>query len=579
MSSRFNPVALLTRRRSKSKSKSQSESSTAAGVTTPTGSRPSPPESQQPLEPRVTSKPARTSAPSDTPSSPKVRFRVFASLRRARSPRRRSEKEACETTRAISVPPKIRTGEQTVPIDVPIPPSIQKLNDEIQSNESAAPLAQHDCFELTDVSDAEHEDLQSKRQRLTTEQSNSIDSKASATHRIESAHISSSTETLDSRENKHPASSFSKEEQQQQQQQQRQQHVQQNEPVSLSRSSTQSLDEENAAARTSTDTEDDMEDEDTWQTERLNRSDTVDSVEDSSVTKLSVEYETEYPVCENTDSTLSPPQSPLGKDWADLPDDGQRNSSDTDDAYDVGGRVSNGSPSLSNKSFEDEEVQGDGTVIHSETEPTTEPSYPYGYDQTVRGGPPETGKCDVQVNVIPADSESDQYPDEESAQPQVDETIKTDYEQDQTVTTDQDEYMEPQFEVEPDPEQDPFYAAELAATELDNQDGVLSAPSIIVTSASTGSLHLIAESEPPPPTPERPPPPVAVAQPSPPSGSEDTAPKRPPPPPVGPPSTTGPPPPRPPPSRPPGSPAQEQTPQHQKKKKLFGVVDLGKSLF
>ncbi|CAL8092138.1 unnamed protein product [Calicophoron daubneyi] len=580
MSSRFNPVALLKRRRSKSKSKNRNDATVESeSIKTDTET----PDVSSHIKPKVISKPARPGGSDSTPSSPLVRFKVFSGLRRPRSPERHSKRSTLPAVRATSVPPQVADDNATAEVPFKVPKSGPKREE--SPPESPAPLAQGECFELTDASDFENEDGQGKKKKRSVENTLSAHSDI-----IGAAATNGTPIVTDNGQGTEP-----------------QEETADTEEHSIKSEGTEKSD-----------------DEDMWASDSGRKTPTMDEYDDSSVPKLPAEYETDYPVCENSESTLSAPQTPLEEEWMDrgLEDESTASGSDKlkpqfslcseeEEEADEDKKISGTEdPELNAtkpeyteiganlQSVPEEEIEQPQEKIYEtsleevQAVPIKEPESEDVGEDTGYSGEAEMISQEAEgaeklVEIVSSQTDGDipeataieslrstgesqpLGPDGKIIAEDVDHPARMDETEEQRA--EEEVYIEPQFEVVPDPKQDPFYAAELAASEAPVSSHALVAPSIIVTSASSGSLQHCVEAEPIEP-PTRPPPPVppppADLPPSrpPPPTSADGAPARPSPPPS---SKSGPPP-RPQ-SRPPG---EESTPQR-KKKKLFGVVDLG----
>ncbi|CAH8566461.1 unnamed protein product [Dicrocoelium dendriticum] len=470
MSLRFNPVTLLTRRRSKSKSKGRSKS---VGGRTPVGTSCELPPDKESWECKDDPNFPRHSM------SPKPRLRLLSSLRRTRSARHPAEDEWKEISSKDSPP---LTSDQLSKDRTTIPnsPHSQKEND----SESPAPLAQNDCFELTDISDTETEE--SPAQYNITPQTTGIEQPRRKSEEASDADHST------------PQKVFGDED----------------------------TDEEITEKGLQVDdSESELESEELTSGSHPSLFGTGDDNE-SQVPKLEVQYDTEYPVCELSGSIVS-----LSNGLA------QRNGVDTDPTESestVGKADFVSTPVISSEEQSGPEGMEDFKELSPEQK-ASEVVIKDGYQQP-------TEQRDIVVTAIESEVEPtfQQIADFDNS--------------DTPINQEPVDHLEPSFEVTYDPLQDPFFAAEVAAHEGEHQMTVLVAPSIIVTSASTGSLKQYVEAEPIEP-PSRPPPPAA------------TVPKRPPLPSV-------------PPPRPGTGPVVSTEPskseQHRKKKrKLLGIVDLG----
>ncbi|KAK4474119.1 hypothetical protein MN116_003424 [Schistosoma mekongi] len=166
MSFKFNPISFINRRSSKAKAKTRSESADQASLSQNDSDN----EFQSPVvrsRTRPSKKISSGQDPKSLPSSSSIRAQVLASLRRTRSPKRKSHQQ---TTRAISVPPSTVENNSTTHKASIITSSINNnhkpenvvTSEYVEQPEqcgSPAPLAQDDCFELTDISDVENDPM------------------------------------------------------------------------------------------------------------------------------------------------------------------------------------------------------------------------------------------------------------------------------------------------------------------------------------------------------------------------------------------------------------------------------------
>lgn len=477
MSVRFNPVSLFTRRRSKSKTKTRSQSVAASESSSYA------PDEESEIEPKITRFPGTKRSLSTSPS---VKFRFFASLRRTRSPRRQTVESQVNVEPRPAVPPDEEVVAFVEPklIIEPVPNS----DDPQEPEKSPAPLAQHDCFDITDVSDIETDDGRRKG--------------------LSSLERSGENQFIQGQRNIRAADSIDDESERESTTEER------------SRNTDLSTDEEDTC--------------------RLKDSDDqnmtpVLTEDEASVLELPMDYDTAYPDIPESESTLSASESPLRKEWTISEDEMREEANQSVD------HVTDESKSESERYV---------TQLSDETHPE-----------------------ETQVIYSEASVEDEKFIIDEEEEVPSKHVSNSSMEQEEEMEDDQEEVVDiqaPQFEVEHDPSQDPFAEVEYAASRgiwgVKSGEDTLAAPKIFVISASSESLYDEPNKRQDQPQsskspPERPQPPEVKSQPSrpPPRPSTAAASKKTPPPRP----TTQP------------LPSESASPERTKKRKLFGIVDVG----
>ncbi|CAH8459272.1 unnamed protein product [Schistosoma bovis] len=549
MSFKFNPIAFISRRSSKVQAKKRSESADQTSLSQNDSDN----EFQSPVVRSRTKPSKKISSGQDPKSFPSssIRAQVLASLRRTRSPNRKAHQKS---VRAISVPPSTIENNTSTHINSTV--TSTTINDhckvasvvsskfgerQTKECESPAPLAQDDCFELTDMSDVESDPMHKSQ---TFQWSTSDENKVQKT----------TIGTMDDNESNTPVGSQS----------------QSLENINIGSNNLSSsvrdnyndnkneIDKNILSTYTydSTDLQYESEGENSMENGYAiyaNNNNYFD--DDKSVTKLVVEYEIDYPVIDHTDyddvlslTNETPKQSSL--------------SSDNEEEHDIGEQDDESTKSISSSMNQS---------ITSIKQPDKE-----------EDANKENVQCDTR-NVyqdetddrqyVPSHSEDDYYRyDEENQQPLVitiekEQNIQvneTNYSKEVQEQENIDQYESSNEELS----QDPSSLTKLTAYNSewenmrDNRDTYLTTPSIIITCASTESLMKINNENSLTPPMRPPPPPVPPS----PSHSVST-PKRPSPPKELPPR--------------PQHPQSTTTSHHdtskkrRKKDKLFGLVDLG----
>ncbi|CAH8475419.1 unnamed protein product [Schistosoma rodhaini] len=549
MSFKFNPIAFISRRSSKVRAKTRSESADQTSLSQNDSDN----EFQSPVvrsRTRPSKKISSGQDPKSFPSSSSIRAQVLASLRRTRSPKRKVHQTS---VRAISVPPSTLENDASTHIDSIV--TSTAINDnckvagvvsskygkrQTKECESPAPLAQDDCFELTDMSDVESDPMhKSQAFQCPISDENKIQKTTIGTMDDNESNTpvglqSQSLENIDIESNNLSSSI-------------RDNHIDNKNEIDTNILSTYTYD--------STDLQYESEGENSTENEYAiytNNNNYFD--DDKSVTKLAVEYEIDYPIIDHADyddvlsfSNETPKQFSLSSD--------NEEEHDTEEQDDESTKSIQSSMNQSLTSIKQPEEEGENK---ENTQCDTRNVYQDEIDdrQSVR-----------------SNSEDDYYKyDDENQQSLV---ITIDREQNiQMHETSYGEVIQEQentdqYESSNDElSQGPFSLTKLTAHNSewenmrDNSNTYLTTPSIIITSASTESLMKINNENSLTPPMRPPPPPV----PPPPSHSVST-PKRPSPPKELPPK--------------PQHPQSTTTSQHdtskkrRKKDKLFGLVDLG----
>ncbi|CAH8463780.1 unnamed protein product [Schistosoma curassoni] len=547
MSFKFNPIAFISRRSSKVQAKKRSESADQTSLSQNDSDN----EFQSPVVRSRTRPSKKISSGRDPKSFPSssIRAQVLASLRRTRSPNRKAHQKS---VRAISVPPSTIENNTSTHINSTV--TSTTINDhckvasvvsskfgerQTKECESPAPLAQDDCFELTDMSDVESDPMHKSQ---TFQWSTSDENKVQKT----------TIGTMDDNESNTPVGSQS----------------QSLENINIGSNNLSSsvrdnyndnkneIDKNILSTYTydSTDLQYESEGENSMENGYAiyaNNNNYFD--DDKSVTKLVVEYEIDYPVIDHTDyddvlslTNETPKQSSLSSDNEEEHDIGEQ---DDESTKSISSSMNQSITSIKQPDKEDanrENIQCDTRNVYQDE--TDDRQY------------------------VPSHSEDDYYRyDEENQQPLVitiekEQNIQvneTNYSKEVQEQENIDQYESSNEELS----QDPSSLTKLTAYNSewenmrDNRDTYLTTPSIIITCASTESLMKINENSLTPPM--RPPPP-----PVPPSPSHSVStPKRPSPPKELPPR--------------PQHPQSTTTSHHdtskkrRKKDKLFGLVDLG----
>lgn len=547
MSFKFNPIAFISRRSSKVQAKKRSESADQTSLSQNDSDN----EFQSPVVRSRTRPSKKISSGQDPKSFPSssIRAQVLASLRRTRSPNRKAHQKS---VRAISVPPSTIENNTSTHINSTV--TSTTINDhckvasvvsskfgerQTKECESPAPLAQDDCFELTDMSDVESDPMHKSQ---TFQWSTSDENKVQKT----------TIGTMDDNESNTPVGSQS----------------QSLENINIGSNNLSSsvrdnyndnkneIDKNILSTYTydSTDLQYESEGENSMENGYAiyaNNNNYFD--DDKSVTKLVVEYEIDYPVIDHTDyddvlslTNETPKQSSLSSDNEEEHDIGEQ---DDESTKSISSSMNQSITSIKQPDKEDankENIQCDTRNVYQDE--TDDRQY------------------------VPSHSEDDYYRyDEENQQPLVitiekEQNIQvneTNYSKEVQEQENIDQYESSNEELS----QDPSSLTKLTAYNSewenmrDNRDTYLTTPSIIITCASTESLMKINENSLTPPM--RPPPP-----PVPPSPSHSVStPKRPSPPKELPPR--------------PQHPQSTTTSHHdtskkrRKKDKLFGLVDLG----
>ncbi|CAH8832098.1 unnamed protein product [Trichobilharzia szidati] len=530
MSFRFNPIAFISRRSSKTKTKARSESADQASLSYNEDEDDG--EFQSPVvKARLKRSKKTSSSEQDPKSSSSIRAQVLASLRRTRSPRRKSRQQS---SRAISVPPiDIQNNGVGTTITTPTSTADSYKAVGAENSKSEVQQLQPEQYVSDMESDYHHKFNQSFNRLSNTKQ---VDQKTPMP--------TATAMTTGDEESSTPVGV----------------HSQSIEDINIQSNDNYYVanddDNNNAVEQTSlefnaqdsVDLHYDTEDEEMAESENVKYDDFYD---DKSVTKLAVEYEVDYPVIEHSDDELEfTTETPKQLSPDDSETEHDTEGQDSDSTKSIQSSLDKSLTSVQHS--EDDENMQWGTD-HAYQDEIDNQQYVYsqnddGYYQSSYDGTQEN-------TVITVDNE-------QNAQAYKDEEL-----QEQETT---DEYV-----VDVDPSQDPFTFVELAASaskwdssDVNKTDNYLTTPSIIITCASTESLMKINDEHNLTP-PSRPPPPSS-STPSPPSGS---TPKRPPPPPSLPSKEV--------PSRPdrPQSTTTTSQPDTGKKKrkkdKLFGLVDLG----
>nr|CAH8829740.1 unnamed protein product [Trichobilharzia regenti] len=527
MSFRFNPIAFISRRSSKTKTKARSESADQASLSYNEDEDDG--EFQSPVVKARLKRSKKTSSEQDPKSSSSIRAQVLASLRRTRSPRRKSRQQS---SRAISVPPiDIQNNGVGTTITTPTSTADSYKAVGVDSSKSEVQQLQPEQYVSDMESDYHHKFNQSFNRLSNTKQ---VDQKT--------AMPTATAITTGDEESSTPVGVHS--------QSIEDIHIQSNDNYYVANDD----DNNNVMKQTSlefnaqdsVDLHYDTEDEEMAESENVNYEDFYD---DKSVTKLAVEYEIDYPVIEHSDDELEfTAETPKQLSPDDSETEHDTEEQDSDSTKSIQSSLDRSLTSVQHSEDDGNMQWGTDQAYEDETD-----NQQYVYSQNDDGYYQSSYDGNQQNTVITVDSEQNaqEYKDEELQEKE---------------TT--DEYV-----VDVDPSQDPFTFVELAASasnwdssDVNKINNYLTTPSIIITCASTESLMKINDEHNLNP-PSRPPPPSST--PSPPSGS---TPKRPPPPPSLPPKEV--------PSRP-DRPQSTTTSQpdtgkkKRKKDKLFGLVDLG----
>ncbi|KAH8852110.1 stoned B-like protein [Schistosoma japonicum] len=538
MSFKFNPISFINRRSSKAKAKARSGSADQASLSQNESDN----EFQSPVVRSRIRPSKKISSGQDVKSFPSssIRAQVLASLRRTRSPKRKSHQQ---TTRAISVPPSTVENNPTTQKASIITSSINNNHkptnvvsleyvEQPEQCGSPAPLAQDDCFELTDISDVENDPMhkcQTLHKPITSKNSITTmdDSESNTPTEFQSQSIENINVELN--DNYHD----------------------------ITNKSDQNV--TSSYVYDSTDLQYESENDHSMGDESVDDVSDNNYDDDKSVTKLVVEYEIEYPVIDHSDSDVMSFTSEIPKKLSISSDSevAEHDMAERDDEITKSIQSSTDRSLTSIKHFEEEEEDSDEENIQVDT------NVVYQDDINTQ-----------HYMYIHEEDNYNRYSDGESQRP----IVITDENNAQNAQ-EHDEELQEQENVDhyesknDDPSQDSF--SFLKSTTLNpNRDDIndinrtyLTTPSIIITCASTESLmkinddhRLIPPTRPPGPPPI-PPPPHTDSTPKRPSPPSTLLPKESPPRPQGPqPITT----------------SQGDTGKRRRKKdKLFGLVNLG----
>ncbi|CAH8456774.1 unnamed protein product [Schistosoma turkestanicum] len=541
MSFKFNPIAFISRRSSKAKAKARSESADQTSLSQNESDN----EFQSPVvrsRTRPSKKISSGQDPKSFPSSSSIRAQVLASLRRTRSPKRKAHQSS---VRATSVPPSTIENNAATHADGTITNAtandkvayiLSSKYDERQTEEcgSPAPLAQDDCFELTDISDIEND----PSNKLQTFQPSTNDDNESNTP---IGFQSQSLENINIESNDISPS------------------------IDVNHNANENDVDENVLSTytyDSTNLEYESEGENSTENENAiyanNDIYDDDDDDDKSVEKLAVEYEIDYPVIVHMDyddvlsldtkptkQSLSSSDSKEGYDTEEHDDD--------DSTKSIQSSMSQSFTSLKHSEAEEEEneenMQWDTNNVYQDEIDNQQHVYSYTEDNYY-----EYDDKTQQPIVMTVDEE------------QTNEVPETIYDTESREQENIDQYKSSND----DPNQDPFCLVESTTRHSewrnmdDHSNAYLTTPSIIITCASTESLKKISDeySSTPPVRPPPPPPPIPpspshpVSTPKAPSSLKELPPR-------------------------PQNPQSKITSQDdiskkkRKKDKLFGLVDLG----